>query len=115
MNLSPAWVPVLERHGFKAAHWSTIGAKDASDLEIFRWARNNDHVVFTNDLDFGAILAVAGTATPSVFQVQTQNLSPSHLESLVVDALRQHESVLAEGALITLDESRLRVRILPLK
>jgi predicted nuclease of predicted toxin-antitoxin system len=25
MNLSPEWVVVLDRHGWPAIHWSTIG------------------------------------------------------------------------------------------
>jgi predicted nuclease of predicted toxin-antitoxin system len=27
MNLSPEWVEVIERHGWKALHWSTVGEK----------------------------------------------------------------------------------------
>lgn len=114
MNLTPAWVSVLERHGFEAVHWSTIGAGNAPDREVLGWALENDHVVFTNDLGFGAILAATGTTAPSVFQVRAHDLSLDHLEDLVVGALRAHETLLSEGALITLDETRLRFRILPL-
>jgi predicted nuclease of predicted toxin-antitoxin system len=114
MNLSPSWVLALEGHGFKAVHWSTVGDGRATDLAIVEWARENGCVVFTNDLDFGAILAVTRAATPSVIQVRAQDLSPGHLTELVVQALRQHEVILRQGALITVDEARLRSRILPL-
>jgi hypothetical protein len=33
MNLSPAWVSVLEEAGHTASHWSTIGSLNASDDE----------------------------------------------------------------------------------
>ena len=114
MNLSPSWVPVLESHGFSAVHWSAVGDGRAPDGVILRWARENGHVVFTNDLDFGAILAVGRATAPSVVQVRTQDVTPESLTALLVRALRQHEVILQQGALITVDETRLRSRILPL-
>jgi predicted nuclease of predicted toxin-antitoxin system len=114
MNLSPSWVDALEAEGIPATHWSSIGDGRASDVVILTWARNHDHVLFTNDLDFGTILAASRASAPSVIQVRAQNLSPSYLRDLVVQALRQHETVLQQGALITVEEARLRARILPL-
>jgi predicted nuclease of predicted toxin-antitoxin system len=73
MNLSPEWIPTLIAGGFEAAHWSSIGNPKAQDVEILEWARRNDWIVFTNDLDLEA------------------------------------------GALIVVDESSLRVRILPIR
>lgn len=58
MNLSPDWVPLLQQHHFEAVHWSSVGAGTAKDREIMRWARDNDSVIFTHDLDFGIILAL---------------------------------------------------------
>jgi predicted nuclease of predicted toxin-antitoxin system len=78
------------------------------------WARENNHVVFTHDLDFGAILAVTHAEGPSVIQVRTQDVTPEHLGQVVMSALNQHKSVLEEGALVILDEVKSRARILPL-
>jgi predicted nuclease of predicted toxin-antitoxin system len=72
------------------------------------------YVVLTNDLDFGAILAATRAAAPSVVQVRAQDVAPEHLGDLVIRALRQYEDILQRGALITIDETRLRSRILPL-
>ncbi len=114
MNLAPEWVEVLKRHGWDAAHWSSLGDPRAPDRVIMEWARSNGYVVFTHDLDFGALLAITQADGPSVIQVRTQNILPSHLENTVVDVLRQHGSALESGALITVDEARSRVRILPI-
>ena len=114
MNLSPSWVQALESQGISATHWSSVGDGRALDVELMAWARENEHVVFTNDLDFGAILAVTRAAAPSVVQVRAQDVSPEHLIDIVVSGLRQHEAVLEQGALISIDEARLRSRILPL-
>lgn len=78
------------------------------------WAKVNDYVVFTNDLDFGAMLAATQAETPSVIQVRTQDVLPVNLESLIIQVLRQFELQLESGALITVDENRSRVRILPI-
>ncbi len=78
------------------------------------WARANDYVVFTHDLDFGAILAVTRTEGPSVLQVRAQNVLPEHLGEVVIAALRQFAQQLEVGALITVDEGTSRARILPI-
>jgi predicted nuclease of predicted toxin-antitoxin system len=114
MNLSPSWVQALEDRGFHALHWSSLGDGSAADTVVLGWAKENGYVVFTNDLDFGAILALTRAAAPSVIQVRTQDLSPDHLIDLVVRGLRQHEAALERGALISIDEQRLRSRVLPL-
>ena len=114
MNLSPQWVPVLQRHGWKAVHWSSIGDPWASDEAIMDWARENQHVVFTHDLDFGTMLALTHEAGPSVLQVRTEDTLPDYLEATVIAALNQHESDLFAGALVVVEESRSRVRVLPI-
>lgn len=114
MNLSPSRVPVLERNGFPAVHWSTVGDGRVPDAVVLGWARENGYVVFTHDLGFGALLAATKANLPSVIQVRTQDVAPEHLSNLIVRALRQHEPILEQGALISIDEARLRSRILPL-
>ncbi len=69
MNLSPFWVPFLARHGFEAWHWSTVGRPSAPDAEILAFARINNFVILTHDLDFGMLLAAQPTRGPSVIQV----------------------------------------------
>jgi predicted nuclease of predicted toxin-antitoxin system len=114
MNLSPGWVPVLERHGWSAAHWSTVGNPRATDPTIMAWARANGYVVFTHDLDFGTLLALTHDSGPSVVQVRAQDTLPAHLESVLVAALTQNQAELESGALVVVDESRSRVRVLPI-
>lgn len=100
--------------GYHAIHWSSVGAHDADDLTIMDWARKNQFVVFTHDLDFGACLALTGHIGPSVFQVRTQDVMPDRIGTIVIDTIRQYEAELITGALIVLDRVRARVRLLPL-
>ena len=115
MNLSPDWIPVLVQAGHSAIHWSSVGSPRAKDSEILTWARERQQVVFTHDLDFGAILAATDADSPSVLQVRTQDPTPHHCGAIVVDTLTRYAAALAEGALISVDERRARVRLLPLK
>ena len=76
VNLPPKWVKLFIAEGWEAVHWSDVGAIDAQDQVILKWAKNNDFIVFTHDLDFGALLATGGSEGPSVIQVRTQNITP---------------------------------------
>ena len=115
MNLSPRWVGRLADAGIEAAHWSTIGPYNAPDSEIMAYASANDYVVLTHDLDFGAILAATHGEKPSVVQVRSGDVSPDAIGKQVIIALRQMESDLELGALLTIDPTRTRLRLLPLQ
>src|SRR5262249_10963596 len=114
MNLSPDWAAVLTRAGWPAVHWSNVGDPRAPDRTIMDWALANDHIVFTHDLDFGTTLALTHATGPSVLQIRGQDVLPVHMETVVVAAIRQHETDLASGALVVVEEVRRRVRILPI-
>ncbi len=115
MNLSPDWTTAFAAENIVSVHWSTVGDPRTEDTEIMEYARANDYIVFTHDLDFGTILALTQAMSPSVVQVRAQNILPSHLANTVVAVLRANEAPLDEGALIVVDEGRARVRILPLQ
>jgi predicted nuclease of predicted toxin-antitoxin system len=115
MNLSPRWISVLADAGIEAAHWSTLGASSAPDSEIMAYAKATDSVVLTHDLDFGAMLAATHGEKPSVVQIRAEDVSPDAIGAQVITALRQMASELEEGALLTIDPNRTRLRVLPLQ
>jgi predicted nuclease of predicted toxin-antitoxin system len=114
MNLSPDWVPFLVQAGFEATHWSSVGDPRASDATILEWVREHHFVLFTHDLDFGALLAGTRAQGPSVIQVRTQDTLPAAIGHDVVRVLRLRQDVLERGALVTIDRASSRVRILPI-
>ncbi|WP_274428168.1 DUF5615 family PIN-like protein [Desulfosarcina sp. BuS5] len=114
MNLSPKWIPLLKKAGLEAIHWSSVGHSNAPDYEILEYAKANGYVIFTHDLDFGDLLAAGKMACPSVIQIRTQDVTPDNLGRLVVSAIHQFTNQLEKGALITVDEKKLRARILPI-
>lgn len=113
MNLSPRWIDLLVDAGIEAAHWSTLGKYNAPDSEIMAYANANDYVVLTHDLDFSAILAATHGKKPSVVQIRAEDVSPDVIGLQVIAALRQMASELEDGALLTVDPNRTRMRLLP--
>lgn len=115
VNLSVRWVATLREAGIEAYHWRDLGRSTASDTEIMAWARQNNSIIFTHDLDFGTLLALTKAGSPSVFQIRVENSLPRNVGSLVITALRQFEEQLKHGALVTVDEKRTRAKILPIR
>lgn len=79
------------------------------------FAHTNDYVVLTHDLDFSAILAATHGDKPSVVQIRSDDVKPEVIGRLVINALRQMSTELDEGALLTVDPNRTRLRLLPLQ
>lgn len=114
MNLSPEWVPFLTSAGFDAVHWSTVGDPRASDSALMAWARENGRLVFTHDMDFGALLAATRAKGPSVLQVRVKNTMPTAIGADVVRVLHLRRETIERGALVTIDKANARVRVLPI-
>jgi len=115
MNLSPRWVEFLANAGIEAIHWAQVGAGGAHDSDVLGWAAEHDYVVVTNDLDFGAILAATRHRRPSVLQLRSDVLTPEVMGSAVLSAIAQAHQELSDGALVSIEPARARLRVLPLR
>jgi len=113
MNLAPEWVGFLAAHGFEAVHWSKVGNPRAPDSEVMAWARQQGYIVFTHDLGLAAIVATTNADGPSVVQMRTQDVLPSAAGDDILRVLNNHSRALEQGAIVTVDEIKSRVRILP--
>jgi predicted nuclease of predicted toxin-antitoxin system len=96
MNLAPNWVAYLR------------------DAGLMAWAREHQAVLMTADLDFSAILAATQSIRPSVIQIRSEVPTTRVVGPMVIDALERLTVEIGNGAIVTLDTSRRRVRILPL-
>jgi predicted nuclease of predicted toxin-antitoxin system len=115
MNLPLEWIGRLAQRGYEAVHWSTVGAVTATDHEILTWATDHRCVVLTHDLDFAAILAATSDRAPSVVQLRIHDVLAETSFDAIAAALGAHAEQLAIGALLSIDETGARVRILPLR
>jgi predicted nuclease of predicted toxin-antitoxin system len=112
MNLSIDWIPALRAAGIEAVHWIEIGPQDADNAEIMAWAQANGSVVLTRDLGFAAALTMQGLASPSIVQLRIAQVRPERHIHLVRHALMRYGAHLEQGAVVTLEEERTRVRVL---
>ena len=114
MNIPLSYVSLLAKRGINALRWSDVGAPGAADTEIMAYARDNDLIVLTFDLDFSAILSSTHELTPSVAQIRASILRAEQAAELVASALLKYEAELAKGAVLSISLDTARLRILPL-
>jgi len=114
MNLTPEWVKVFQSHGIDAAHWVDIGKGNDDDTVIMKYARDNEWCVVTNDLDFGTLLALTHESGPSVIQIRAEILVPGPLTFVLMDAIARFSDVLEGGAILTIDDRKQKIRVLPI-
>jgi len=114
MNVSPIWVELLNEAGHQARHWSSVGESADDDEIIAAWARTNNHVVLSNDLDFSKLLASTGDTSPSVVQLRLGRNDPLKMIGMVLLAISSSFAELDEGAILMIDHKSRRLRILPI-
>lgn len=113
MNVPPSLCGALESMGHQAVHVSRLGLSVATDEAIVQAARERNAVVITNDLDFTRILAVEGTARPSLVLFRIGNSTPKQLRAALERHLPSIAETLLRGAIAVMEERSLRVRTLP--
>lgn len=94
--------------------WTQIGAANASDSDIVRYASRNGYVVMTHDQDFSTLLALSRAGEPSVVLLRTSSLRVETIGERVVRAVEAVKADLDEGAIVVIEDKRVRVRSLPM-
>ena len=112
--ISPKTVEFLVELGHEAIHVSTIGMQMAEDRALIERAVVDDAVILTFDLDFGDILALGVFDRPSVVIFRLSDERAASVNSRLAVVLAERLGDLAAGALILVEDSRYRVRKLPI-
>jgi predicted nuclease of predicted toxin-antitoxin system len=114
-SLPPALAASLKEAGHDAVFLTEIGSPSASDPQVIELARRDKRII-TADADFSTQLALSGEATPSiVFYRRTRARRASQLSLLLLAQLARVEQELNQGAVVVIEEGRVRVRSLPIE
>jgi len=115
-NVSPALVGLLADADHLAEHVRDLGMREAPDDVVLAAARDAGAVLISSDTDFGELLARSNANGPSVILLRRQEgRRASKIASLIVANLKAVADDLASGAIVVLDDDRVRIRSLPLQ
>ena len=113
--LSPKLAVGLRAAGYDVAHLRDMGLASASDAEVFQVALTGNRVVVSEDTDFGTLLALRNAAKPSVLLFRgIADRSAANLLSLLQTNLATVTPDLKAGAVVVIENARIRIRRLPL-
>ena len=115
MGISPRTVAFLASLGHDAVHLHEQGLHRLPDPEILEKARNEKRILLTHDLDFGELISAGGARLPSVVVVRLRNMQPDRVSRYLQDTIAGHESLLEEGAILSVAEGQIRSRLLPVQ
>lgn len=115
MNISPATVSNLQIQGWDIIRVVEILPATASDLEILEFARGEERVIISQDLDFSMLLAVGGYSKPSLITLRLSFTDPEAVTQKILSSLPQIDEILTQGAAVTIEDNNIRIRKLPIK
>jgi len=86
----------------------------ASDLEVLERASQEDRVVASADSDFAMLLATRSESRPSLVLFRHPMRTPEGQVRQLLASIHVIEEPLHEGSVVVIEESRLRIRRLPI-
>jgi predicted nuclease of predicted toxin-antitoxin system len=104
----------LRQNGHDAKHLRDEGLHRIPNGEIFVKAISENRVIVTFDLDFGEIVALSQGEKASVILLRLHNTRTPHLIKRLATVLADATEALEQGAVVVVEESRHRIRYLPL-
>jgi len=115
MGISPQSVAFLQGLGYEAVHLHAQGLNCFEDSAILGKAREEGRILLTHDLDFGELIAASGAKLPSIVVFRLRDMRPKRVNRYLESIVSEHRELLAQGAIISVTEGQIRVRVLPLE
>jgi predicted nuclease of predicted toxin-antitoxin system len=114
-NLAEALGDLLGSAGHGAVHVRNVGLQSASDLVVLDYAASQRAVLISADADFGSILAATHRTAPSLVLLRHERgRRVGRVADMILDNLDQVMGDLEAGAIVVIEDGRVRVRRLPI-
>jgi len=114
-NQPPVLARLLSGVGHDAIHVRDVGLSRSTDPEVLERAAAENRVLISADTDFGELLARSGQSAPSILLLRRQDQRPAaELFQLISINLAAVHDDLDNGAIVVFDDTRIRVRNLPI-
>jgi predicted nuclease of predicted toxin-antitoxin system len=114
MGISPKTAVFLRNLGYDAIHLHDLKSDRSTDPAVMQMARNEERILLTHDLDFGELIAASGANAPSVIIFRLRNMNPKNVNRFLNGIITEHRDALEKGAIVSVTEGQVRVRLLPL-
>lgn len=114
MNISPQTVTALQQQGWDIIRVPDVLPAIASDVEILNFARQENRVIVTHDLDFSMLVALSGYNQPSLITLRLSSTDLNTVNQKLLEILPQVEQQLQAGSAITIEDTAVRIRQLPI-
>ncbi len=115
VHISPKTVADLQKQGYEIMRSSEVLPANAPDINILEFARTENWVVLTQDLDFSMLVALSRYSQPSLITLRLSSAKPDIVTQKLLDILPQIEEALQEGSAITIQDESIRIRKLPVR
>jgi predicted nuclease of predicted toxin-antitoxin system len=113
MNLPPAVAETLRSGGHDVVHGRDLGLAGVPDTDLFARASAEQRILVTFDLDFGDIAGSSGEGATGVVLLRLRSPRRAVMIERIITALRVSADALARGAVVLVEDARIRIRELP--
>ena len=113
VHISPITVQHLNDIGHDVVRSNSVLPDNAPDSEIAMRAMTDERAVLTQDLGFAAMIALTGATGPSIITLRLSDARVETVNRILEAALPALEEPILGGAIVTVEDNRVRVRELP--
>ena len=114
-HISPRTVEFLRALGHDAVRVSERLSPHATDRAILALAASEGRVILTQDLDFTGLVATSAGAPASLIVLRLASPRVERVNEVLRSVLPSIEEMVRSGAIVTVEDSRIRIRSLPIK
>ena len=114
LHIAPRTVQLLGSLGHDVLRVTDLLLATASDETIVARAAQDERIILTQNLDMTAIIALSRRQYPSLVTLRLSSVRIKFVNTILQRTLPILEQDLLQGAFVTIGDSRVRLRRLPL-